>query len=159
MGINLSVYGKQEYVQKFREISQSILPAITHEMQTQMTELADYVRRNKLSGDPLNRRSGRLSRSINGQAFATGNVVTGVVGSKNVPYAHVHEDGGTFDIPLHTRLISQVFGRPIVPKQIWVSQHSATFPQRAFLKPSLKENEDKIKNALRLTVLDIMGGN
>lgn len=156
MPIGLTVYGKDKLVQGFRTVAAQLTSVVTEEMRHQMTMLADYVRRTKLSGNPLNRRSGRLSRSISGQASAQGHKVIGVIGSKGVPYAHVHETGGTFDIPAHTRQITMVFGRPVVPHEINVSAHSATFPQRAFLKPSLVEKENDIREALRVRTLNFI---
>jgi phage gpG-like protein len=121
-----------------------------------MVRLADYVRSSKLSGSPLNRRSGKLSRSISGSASLDGKKIIGTVGSKGVPYAHVHETGGAFEIPSHERTITMVFGRPIIPKTIIVESYVANFPQRAFLKPSLTEKQSDIISALRETVLQVM---
>lgn len=152
----MKVYGKTELVAKWKNIAAQLPSLITDEMKTRMVQLADYVRTNKLSGNPLNRRSGRLSRSINGNASAAGTIVTGTVGSKGVPYAHVHETGGTFDIPAHERLITVVFGKPVVPHSISVKAHEANYPQRAYLKPSLEENRAQIIAALRNKTLEVM---
>lgn len=156
MGISVHVFGKKELIAKYKRIAAE-LPSVLHaSMNTQMVRLADYVRSSKLSGSPLNRRSGTLSRSISGSATVSGRIVIGQVGSKGVPYAHVHEDGGAFQIPAHERRISMVFGRPIVPMTITVNAYTANFPQRAFLKPSLAEKHDDIISALRATVIRVM---
>jgi phage gpG-like protein len=156
MGIQVQVFGKTELVAKYKRISAALPSILQNSMNTQMVKLADYVRSSKLSGDPLNRRSGRLSRSISGSASTSGKIVTGVVGSKGVPYAHVHETGGDFEIPSHQRIISMVFGRPIVPKSITIGTYTAHFPQRAFLKPSLSEKQSDIIEELRMSVLGAM---
>ncbi len=37
-----------------------------------------------------------------------------------------------------------------------VRAHTATYPQRAFLKPSLEENRGAIVEALRASIIDVM---
>lgn len=94
--------------------------------------LQSYVREHKLSGDPLHRRSGNLSNSINYQPISVSeNSVETAVGT-NLPYGRVHELGGTFQIPAHMAVSSR-------GKEYMVRQHEATYPQRAFLSPSLQE--------------------
>lgn len=156
MGIQVHVFGKTELVDKYRRRTALLTSRLQDSMASQMVRLADYIRASKLSGTPLNRRSGRLSRSISGSAATEGSKVIGTVGSKGIPYAHVHETGGAFEIPAHERVITMVFGRPIVPKTIMVGSYTANYPQRAFLKPSLNEKHDNIISALRETVLQVM---
>ena len=59
--------------------------------ETQM--LRDYIVADKLSGTPIQSRSGALKRSIEAQVKAGGNQVIGVVGSDAV-YARILEFGG-----------------------------------------------------------------
>jgi phage gpG-like protein len=159
MGIEVHVLGKKELIDKLRNIGPQLTSAITDEMRTQMTMLADYVRIKKLSGDPLHRRTGRLSRSVSGQASAVSKTrVVGTIGSKGVPYAAVHELGGTYMVPQHERQLTMVFGRPVMPRTIVVKAHDVTFPKRAFLKPSLDENQNKILDALKQRAVKVMHG-
>ena len=64
------------------------------------TELAGYIRADKLSGQVLNRRTGLLSGSVHPliDDSAQG-IVGGAGGGAGVPYARIHEFGGT--IPAH----------------------------------------------------------
>jgi phage gpG-like protein len=156
MGISIRVFGKTEFISKYRKIAAMLPSMVTDEMKTQMMQLADYVRTNKLSGDPLHRRTGKLSRSISGNASATGNLVTGTVGSKGVPYAAVHELGLTVTIPSHERLISMVFGKPVVPHTISIKSYTVTFPMRAYLKPSLEEKRAGILANIRASIIGAM---
>jgi phage gpG-like protein len=156
MGIQITVFGKERLVAKYRRIAAELPSLIRETMNTQMVRLADHVRSSKLSGDPLNRRSGALSRSISGSATVNGRLVVGQVGSKGVPYAHVHETGGAFQIPSHERQLTMVFGKPIIPKTISVKGYTANYPQRAFLRPSLAEKQDGVISALRDRVLQVM---
>lgn len=142
----IHVFGKDAVIARFAKIVSNLPAAVLTAMKTQMVALADYVRVNKLSGQVLNRRSGNLSRSITGQAEITGFSVVGTMGSKGVPYAGIHEFGAVF-----TREITQAFGRPIVP--VMATFH---YPERAFLRPSARENQDKINAALRAAVIGVL---
>lgn len=92
-----------------------------------------------LSGQALNRRTNNLSGSIQINVKEEGEAVVGKVGT-NVVYGRVHEFGGTFQIPAHTRA-----GHP-------VSAHPATYPKRAFLAPSYAENREKIVEIFKAAV-------
>lgn len=50
--------------------------------------------KNLIDGPVLNRRSGRLWRSIHNEVFRKGGVIVGIVGT-DVKYAAIHEFGGT----------------------------------------------------------------
>jgi phage gpG-like protein len=116
--------------------------------------LLGMVKQDKLSGDPLNRKSGRLSRSVNAKFEDAGK--TGVVGT-NVIYGAVHEKGGAVSIPAHMRKMKQAFGRPVaVPRDIAVSAHTANFPKRSFLASALRELEPQIKPAIQAAVRDVI---
>src|SRR5271170_6490842 len=99
MGIQIHIFGKDELVAKYRRISSNLPTIVNSVMQAQMTQLADYVRSGKLSGQVLNRRSGALSRSIYGTSSNSSGSVVGKVGSRGVPYANIWENTG---IAAHT---------------------------------------------------------
>jgi phage gpG-like protein len=113
-----------------------------------MARVAEYVRTSKLSGQVLKNRTGTLRRSIRPDAKFEGGEIVGKVGT-NVSYARPHEFGGTFRVPSHTRMQSQAFGRAITPVRVNVRAHSVTFPERAFLRPSLAEKREEVLAALR----------
>jgi phage gpG-like protein len=167
--VSIHVVGKGLIVAKYGRMAGKVAVALTKTMKNEMVKLADYVRTHKLSGDPLHRRTGKLSRSITGDATLTGHTVIGTVGTKGVPYAYVHEYGGTFDIPAHTRRIG--FNAKDVRIRLlnannsvraavkstgtqMVRAHTATYPKRAFLHPSLDENRENIMQALRDSVAE-----
>lgn len=163
--LSSTIKGQEKLLAKLRGAATSIPAVLLREMKSQMARAADWSRANKLSGDPLNRRSGRLSRSVTGDAHMDG--TTNVVGtlSSNVPYAHVHENGGTFAIPAHTRRpprsktpAGHFRKRTDEQRQasVQVSAHKATFPQRAFLRPSLVANKQKIIQGLYSAAIKVM---
>jgi hypothetical protein len=156
MPLHVKVFGKDEWVAKQRSRVRSLPQALIDEMQTQMTQTADYVRSNKLSGEVLQRRSGALSRSIYGAASISGNTVVGILGSRGVPYANIWENTGSaaHDVkPITAKALRFLIGGQAV---FAMRAHIPQQPARPFLKPSLKENQDKILNALRGRVLQVL---
>jgi phage gpG-like protein len=128
--------------------------AISDVMRQQWFRIQSEVVRGKLSGDPLHRRTGVLASSINvggadtaSDFVESASSIVATIGTK-VWYGVVHENGGTFQIPSHERTISQAFGRPITPKTITVAAHTATFPQRSFLRSTLRDMTPSVLAAI-----------
>ncbi len=70
-------------------IAQSLEPAMTEATAMLKERIVD----DKLSGDPLKARSGRLRNSIASEVSASGNEATGFI-STAIPYARIQEFGG-----------------------------------------------------------------
>lgn len=157
MSLQMHVFGKDEWIARQRQRLLNLPSALTAEMQTQMTQAADYVRANKLSGGVLQRRSGALSRSIYGSASNVGGTtVVGLLGSRGVPYANIWENTGS---KAHTIVPSvakalrfTAGGRVVFSMRVDIPQQAP----RPFLQPSLNENKDKILAALRGRVLQVL---
>lgn len=98
-------------------------------------DLSAHIKDQKLSGQVLNRRTGRLSRSINYQVADTDGGVEATVGT-NVEYARIHEYGfkGTVNVKEHMRRMAN--GVKAV-----VRSHSrrVDLPERSFLRSSLED--------------------
>jgi phage gpG-like protein len=169
--VNVTVLGKDELVAKYKAAGNRLARALLTSMQRDMVRTADYARTNKLSGDPLHRRTGNLSRAVTGRARLDGTTVVGEVGTAGIPYAYVHEMGGTFWIRPHIRrtgfdakdqrirLLTKQGAVRAAVKAVGdsiVRGHNATYPQRAFLKPSLEENRARITDDLRAACLAVL---
>lgn len=106
--------------------------------------LGRNVQKDKLSGQVLNVRSGRLRRTIGHVVEVNTNIVAGIV-STPVVYAPPHEYGfeGTVNVKAHLREIKQAFGRPITTRAVQVSAHTrdVKLPERSFLRSALREME------------------
>jgi phage gpG-like protein len=89
-----------------------------------------------LSGNPLAQRSGKLKGSVRYEVSDRGDTVVGRVmaGGGIAPYGMVHEYGGVFQIPRHLSMSR-------LGNAYSVRAHQARFPQRAFMAPSMTENE------------------
>lgn len=145
--LQMHVFGKDQAVGRFTAVVTKLPAAVLQTMKSEMVRVADWARANKLSGDPLHRRSGDLSRSVTGDASMSGRQITGITGTKGIPYAGIHEYGAVFD-----RQITMVFGRPVK------SPITATFhyPERAFMRPSATANVDHVRDALRATAVGVL---
>lgn len=96
--------------------------------------LQQYIVHQKLSGDPLHRHSGKLASSVIQRVETSGSQIKAIVQAGSLaPYAGVHEYGGTFSIPEHASVSR-------LGKAFTVRAHSATYPERSFMRTSLEEN-------------------
>lgn len=112
----------------------------------------------KLDGDVLKVRTGRLRRSIGQVVEDSGDQVAGVV-STPVVYAPMQEYGfsGAESVRASLRTIRQAFGRPITERQVDVRAHTrqVKYPAHSFLRTALAELEaagvigDEIDAALK----------
>ena len=151
--IEAVIVGKDALLAKYRQRAATITPKLYKAMLLQMARVAEYSRANKLSGQVLRTRTGTLRRSVAPKANIDneGNPVGKI--TTNVPYARIHEYGGTFAIPSHSREITMAFGRPIAPVTVVVRAHSVKFPERSFLRTALAEKKDEVFAALRGVVI------
>jgi len=137
-------------------------------------ELAKHIKRDKLSGQVLNVRTGRLRRSIHTVVQSDATSIIGKVGT-DVVYAAYHEFGfsGTETVRAHLRRAKDqmAFSRKMkksayISKQegtINVRSHTRTvnYPERSFLRTALKDMEPYIKeqidSGLRTSIRRSMG--
>lgn len=114
------------------------------------------VKADKLSGQVLNVKTGRLRRSINAKTTdLAGDHPSGSVGT-NVVYARPHEYGfdGTVNVKSHVRNIKQAFGRSITPVAVTVNGYARKvhIPEHSFLRSALAELEPTIQSEINSAV-------
>jgi phage gpG-like protein len=90
----------------------------------------------KLSGPVLKVQTGRLRSSILTQLIPEPPKLIGEIGT-NVVYAPIHEFGGTVIRGSHIRISSK-------GKSFIVTAHTATYPERSYLRSSLNEEFPKL---------------
>lgn len=145
------VKGK-ELPAQLRKAGEAMQTGVARTVQTLAIKLVAMVQ-NKLSGDVLKVRTGRLRRSINHKMESSDTVIAATVGT-NVKYAAVHELGGTFKIPDHLRMQKMAWGKPMkMPRKVNVRAHSATYPRRSFLVASLNQMEPEIREKLAQAII------
>jgi hypothetical protein len=138
--IQATVVGTPEATARLRGVTPALLDDLEHRMMALTIAMQSSVKANKLSGQVLHRRTGTLSRAVHQDVTRDDRGVVGrVYVGPEAPYGRVHEKGLTVQVPEHRRTITQAFGRPIEPTTVTVRAHSAHFPERAFLRPTLEE--------------------
>lgn len=143
MTIEGSVTGDANVVRSFGRVSPEVRAEIGKATGRIVLRLMRNVKRDKLSGQVLKVRTGRLRRSITQRVEEAGDVITGIVGT-NVEYAARHEFGftGTETVKAHLRLVKQAFGKDL-KHPVWatVGTHTreAKYPEHSFLRSALKE--------------------
>ena len=115
----------------------------------------------KLSGQVLAVRTGRLRDSIVAEVRQVDQAIVATVGS-DVGYAAFQEYGfnGTESVREHLRTIRQAFGRPIAEKQILVraSSRRVDYPAHSFLRSALAEMQPDLMAGLQAALTDAARG-
>lgn len=143
MSITGEVKGDREVIADLRRFNAAARGEIQKGIGRIVLKLLTRVKAQKLSGQALNVRTGRLRRSITQRVESSAEEISGIVGT-NVDYAAVHEYGfkGVVTIKQHLRLVKQAFGRPLkFPVWATVGTHSknVNLPERSFLRSALAD--------------------
>jgi hypothetical protein len=143
------ILGSAELVRKYEDMSPKLVSALNRSIGRLTLTLMRNVKQDKLSGQVLNVRSGRLRRSINQRMEGVGTqTVSGYVGT-NVVYGRRFEYGfsGNVTVKAHMRTITQAFGRSISPVQVSVGAYNmkANTPERSFLRSALSDMDTQIQ--------------
>lgn len=141
--ISVEIVGREKIIADLNGLQPKLLKQVQDAVKASAYEVQALTMQ-KLSGDVLNVRTGRLRRSINVKFNTSETGAEATIGT-NVEYARVHEYGGLVRIKEHMRMMTQAFGRPVKePREIPVAAHDVNYPERSFLRSSLKELAPKI---------------
>lgn len=143
------VIGQKETIAKLGQLTERGKAALRVSVQRLTLQLLAKVKADKLSGQVLNVRTGRLRRSINQRVTQDAKGIFGKVGTP-VKYGRAHELGETVTVKAHLRLVKEAFGRKL-RSPVWtnVKAHTVKYPERSFLRSALKETEPEIRAELR----------
>jgi phage gpG-like protein len=112
--------------------------------------LQRHVKEDKLTGQVLNVRTGRLRRSITQRVEDEGGNVVGYVGTK-VKYARAHEFGFTGNVTVREHLRRTKSGTEATVKAHSRNMH---LPERSFLRSALKDLQPVIRQDIRGGIVD-----
>jgi len=134
------IVGDAELIQRLNSMPEVIRGRLRTAIQRLTIQLQGNVKGDKLSGQVLQVRTGRLRRSITQQVTESGDTITGIVGT-NVEYAHRLEYGfeGQETVREHIRKLKS--GK-IASVRSFV--RNAKTPQRSFLRSALQEMKPTI---------------
>lgn len=147
----------ESLAQHFRNLSAASYAALRREMQGIGVALVGYIRREKLSGQVLNSRSGMLKRSITNLTTEEGKTITtevGVFPQSRVPYARIHEEGGQIRIPEYAGNVLRFSARS--GDLVFTRTRKAyvvTMPERSYIRSSLTDMSTEIVARLQTAVL------
>ena len=155
-----SIVGGTELTTRVKGFDPKLRSALTKIITRLTVKLLRNVKADKLTGQALNVRSGRLRRSINMRIDGADTAkVSGAVGT-NLRYGRAHEYGfsGTVSVKESMRMVKQAFGRSITPTQVTVRAHSMkmNLPERSFLRSALAEMGPEIEAELRSGVQEAL---
>jgi len=153
--LTVEVAGADAVAAQLAALPASVRQALRRRAAALSAELVARVKQ-KLSGEVLAARSGRLRDSVHQEAGEGGSGIFTRI-AVGVPYAAIHEFGGT--IPAHTiaarkgEALHWVAGGKdfFAPR---VAHPGATIPERSYLRAALAEMEDEIVSGLRAAVAE-----
>ena len=93
--ISLQIQGDKELIALFIRLPDVVQRAMVAKMSQQAEALSEYVKYQKLSGQSLRMKTGRLRASIFARVYSGSRTVQMTVGSRGVDYAAIQEYGGT----------------------------------------------------------------
>jgi len=154
--IGIQITGADRVVRLLGDAPAKINAAAKSSLDAFAAELAGYIKANKLSGDPLNRRSGRLSSSVHPVTSQTSDSVSGGAGGgAGVPYARIHEYGGV--IPAHQMVVKNaqalcftVDGVRRFAKSVQIPD--VQMPERSYMRSGFEEQAPSGIEQLRAAV-------
>lgn len=153
--IDASVTGDERVVASIRSQYQKVITNVEQSIGRLTLKLLTRVKVNKLSGQVLNVRTGRLRRSITYVVNKTPSRITGIVGT-NVEYARAHELGfsGEVSVKAHLREIKKAWGKDITPRTVEIRAHSrhVNLPEKSFLRSALSDMAPEIIQTLQQSV-------
>lgn len=155
--ITAQIVGDDRVRAQLREMTPRLRRELARGMSVLLFAMERHVKQVKLQGgNPLHRRSGKLSDSIHVDApLQTDRGVVGRLysGRETAVYGRVHEYGGDFLIPTHGRLVTKAFGR-VLATPVWaiVRQHMAHFPERSFLRSTMREYAGRFAGMVQAAV-------
>jgi phage gpG-like protein len=153
MKISAEVVGSSKVVERLRALTPNIRSAVYQRVVRLTIALQRHVVADKLQGQVLNVKTGRLQRSIQQATTNSETSVTGIV-STAVKYARAHEYGfsGTVNVKEHMRTIKMAFGKSLKePVTVQVSAHTMkmNLPERSFLRSALADQREEILQGIR----------
>jgi hypothetical protein len=158
------VTGVEQVVQKLNSAPKNVKSRLETVITRLSINLQGYVVSQKLSGQVLKRQTGHLAGSIDWKVEVTEGGVIGTVGSRvkernPLKYAAVHEYGfqGPVSVKEHLRKVTTSFGKQLKQAEYQTVQahtRQMNVPERSFLRSSLRENAENIRQAISKAVAE-----
>jgi len=150
--LNIQVTVSEKIAEKFDAMPDLMRKALVRKVYELTLRLESHVKNDKLSGQVLNTKSGRLKRSIQHSVFDGGDKIIGQVFSTNdVPYNAIHEYGGRtppHDIfPVKAQALAFMYNGKMTFAKV-VHHPGSLMPERSYLRSSLQDMKGTIEREI-----------
>ena len=142
---SVEVKGVEQVIKNLQAAEVEMKKAKVYKMRDAINYTKNYIKNNKLSGQVLQKRTGKLKKSIGNKINTSGQDVIGRVfprvGANFPPYGYVHETGGIIK-PKKKEYLHFVIGGN------WVKVKQVKIPARPYMQPTTEEIKWKIQEIL-----------
>lgn len=159
--IRLEIKGGQEAIAFFKRMPASVHASLVKKVTFLTIKLEAYIKTEKLAGQVLNKKTGRLVRSIGHKMSITDSRITGIVfQSADVPYGGIHEFGGSIPahviIPKNKAVLAwaQAGGEGNMRYAKSVQHPGAKMPERSYMRSSLRDLSVEISTGMKAAVVE-----
>ena len=149
--IKIEVTGSEKVIAKLQGLRSVFQKNVRMVMEKSVIGLHRHVVMNKLHGQVLHVRTGRLANSINWNVRSSGSQVTGTVGT-GVEYAAVHEYG--FHGMVRYKTEKRIFTDRAQHIMIRINERMMNMPERSFLRSALRDKKQQIIANMGIAVAD-----
>lgn len=159
--IKIEVTGGERVIAWLEDLPNRVRAELVRQMRTDAYDLKTYIVTTKLSGQVLNRRTGNLAGAVNFRVEENEGGVSGIVAISRaaVPYAAIHEYGGTIKHPGGTAYMVGDWGsifianaRSIAASLPRTRPHSIPMPARSYMRSALFDRRDRIVSNIEAAV-------
>lgn len=189
MKFSIEVYGAEMVAENLKKAQEALIKARVYKMRDAVNYIKNHIKRTKLSGTVLHKRSGLLRKAIASSIDTVGNKVSGRVypriGGSNPPYPGIHETGKTIKprkaqflkIPLDPKM-QTLKGKKLYPKYedtfvrgkmismkdtgkpVFSLVNSVRIPARPYMAPAARETESQVIKILgEIVPITVRAGN
>ncbi len=142
---SVEVQGVEQVIKNLQAAEAEMKRAKVYKMRDGVNYTKNYIKNNKLSGQVLHKRTGRLKQSMCSKINTVGQDVIGRVfprvGGRFPAYGRIHETGATIKPKKKEYLHFYIGGH-------WVKVKQVKIPARPYLQPTTEEIKGKIREIL-----------
>jgi len=157
--ITAKIVGTEEVIARINKMKPSLRDELKTYCMAFGINTVGYIRSNKLSGQVLHHRKGRLKDSINSHVEDMGERITATIGT-NVEYAKIHEYGGQTKphliLPKKEGGVLHFFARGQEVFTRSVNHPGSRMPERSFLRSTLADKKEAFRQGLIRTTAKVI---
>ena len=159
--IQIEIVGSDKVVAWLGSLNERVKAEVTQQMRLDAYDLQTYIVTQKLAGQVLRRRSGNLAAAVGYRVEEQANGVIGIVAvsKETIPYAAIHEYGGTIKHPGGTAYMVTASGSLFIANANPISQslprtraHAIPMPARSYMRSALADRRDIIVQHIEAAV-------